>query len=185
MLETFFKMIIENCLRHIVLFIIIAWFVPTVQAQDKSNTSTYRIIRSNIGVGGSSKTIQTSKGKYTISQSIGQSSVIGTSSSNGYYLRQGFQQPHKSVKVVKSIYNALKATVYPNPADYNVHISFDEVTSKNITVKIFDIAGKLLYFKDFPPSKKIQLDLTNLSSGSYVLKAISNGKLFNSKLIKI
>ncbi|MEW4922980.1 T9SS type A sorting domain-containing protein [Algibacter sp. 2305UL17-15] len=158
----------------------------SIQAQNESNKTAYRIIRSNLGVGGSSKIIATSKGQYRVSQSIGQSSVIGTSSRNGYYLRQGFQQPHKRIKIVKnSINNSLNATVYPNPFGDEIAIAFNETIEKELTVLVYDVSGKLIYTRAFSPAKHIQLDLKHLSSGSYLLKAISNGKLFNSKLIKI
>lgn len=170
-----------------VLFTMIGCFISTSYGQTNAYQKTpYKIKSANIGLGGSSKTVQTSNGKYVISQSIGQSSVIGTSTANGYYLRQGFQQPHKKIQLVKrSGFNSLKAAVYPNPFEYVIYMSFNETLSKHIDVEVYDVAGKLLYFKKFQPSQKLQVDLTHLSSGSYILKAISNGKIFNSKLIKI
>ncbi len=175
----------EKLIKNITLLLFMISMIPTIQGQSGTKDKGYKIIRSNVGVGGSSKTFQTSKGTYVVSQSIGQSSVIGTSTSNGYYLRQGFQQPHKRIKVTKSTYSSLKAIVYPNPFDYNIQISFNESISEDITIDVYDISGKLVYSKHFSPSKKIRINLENLSSGSYILKAISNGKLFNSKLIKI
>ncbi|WP_181364062.1 T9SS type A sorting domain-containing protein [Algibacter marinivivus] len=167
------------------LLLLMICIVPVIHGQSKTKGKAYKIIRSNVGVGGSSKTFQTSKGTYVISQSIGQSSVIGTYTSNGYYLRQGFQQPHKRIKVIKSTYSSLRAKVYPNPFDYNIQISFKENVSEDINIDVYDISGKLVFSKSFLPSRKIQMNLENLSSGAYTLKAISNGKLFNSKLIKI
>lgn len=178
-------MIKENLIKNIMLLLLMICIVPVIHGQSKTKGKAYKIIRSNVGVGGSSKTFQTSKGTYVISQSIGQSSVIGTSTSNGYYLRQGFQQPHKRIKVIKSTYSSLRAKVYPNPFDYNIQISFKENVSEDINIDVYDISGKLVFSKSFLPSRKIQMNLENLSSGAYTLKAISNGKLFNSKLIKI
>lgn len=175
----------EKLIKNSVLFVLIIWVMPTLQGQSETKHKGYKIIRSNAGVGGSSKTFQTSKGTYKVSQSIGQSSVIGTSGNNGYYLRQGFQQPHKRIKVTKSAYSSLKAIVYPNPFDYNIQMLFSESISKDISVEIYDVLGKLVYSKSFSPSKKIRINLENLSTGSYALKAFSNGKLFNSKLIKL
>lgn len=178
-------MIKEKLIRNIVLLFLMIWVAPAIQGQSETKNKRYKIIRSNVGVGGSSKTFQTSKGTYIVSQSIGQSSVIGTSGNNGYYLRQGFQQPHKRIKVTKSTYSSLRAIVYPNPFDYNIQILFNENVSEDINIDVYDISGKLVYSKSFSPSIKIQINLESLSSGSYTLKAISNGKLFNSKLIKI
>lgn len=157
-----------------------------LSAQNNSASDAYKLIRSNLGTGGSSKTVSTTKGTYRISQSIGQSSVIGTSFGNGYYLRQGFQQPHKKIKVVAtSKNNSLKALVYPNPFEAKIIINFNENLDTDIAVQLFDVSGKLVYKKLFSPSKRIELNLTSLSAGSYMLKAISEEKLFNSKLIKL
>ncbi|GAB1856342.1 hypothetical protein MHTCC0001_11770 [Flavobacteriaceae bacterium MHTCC 0001] len=162
------------------------WVVPQVYGQAKSKTEQFRIIRSNIGIGGSSKTMQTLKGKYVVSQSVGQASVIGTSSKNGYYLRQGFQQPHKKIKIVKSTESStLNATAYPNPFGEIVTIAFDENTAEDIVIEIHDINGKRVYARTVQPLKKIQLHLKNLSTGSYMLRAASGGKVFSSKLIKL
>ncbi|TBN04851.1 T9SS type A sorting domain-containing protein [Hyunsoonleella flava] len=175
----------RKLIKNTALLFLMIWIVPALHGQSGTKDKVYKIIRSNVGVGGSSKTFQTSKGTYVVSQSIGQSSVIGTSINNGYYLRQGFQQPHERIKVTKSTYSSLRAIVYPNPFDYNIQISFNESISKDINIEVYNVLGKLVYSKSFSPSRKIQINLENLSSGSYTLKAISNGKLFNSKLIKI
>jgi hypothetical protein len=165
------------------LLLFILCFVFSIQAQ---NSKSYSILRSNLGSSGSSKVVFTSRGKYIISQSIGQASVIGTSYNNGYYLRQGYQQPSNKIKVVNEGFdsNDLFATVYPNPFEQSVSISFEEDIKKDISLLVFDIAGKLVFSKIYEPSKYIQLNLSDISSGSYLLKISSNNKLFNTKLIK-
>lgn len=177
---------IEKLTRYFTIFILAIFTSPTIFAQSKTQNTEYKIKSSSLGIAGSSKTLQTSKGKYVVSQSLGQSSVIGTYSQNGYYLRQGFQQPHNKIVVQKSIQtSSLKALVFPNPFSERITISFKEQITNNILVEIHDVAGKMVYNHQFLPSKTIQFNLNNLSAGSYVLKAISNGKILNSKLIKI
>ncbi len=149
------------------------------------NNQGYRLISSNIGNGGSSQILNTQKGTYKVSQSIGQSSVIGTSKRNGYYLRQGFQQPQQRVKIINANSNSLKADVYPNPFGEFVMIAFNENLSSTIHVELYNVQGRRVYVKTFSPSKQIELQIKDLSAGAYLLKAISNGRLLNSKLIKI
>ncbi|MDP5158768.1 MAG: T9SS type A sorting domain-containing protein [Flaviramulus sp.] len=165
------------------LLVCILCFVFSIQAQNKN---TYKIIRSNMGAGGSSQKIATSKGNYTVSQSIGQSSVIGTSNKNGYYLRQGYQQPLNKINVSQDGFNNnnLNAIVYPNPFEQSVSISFNEAIENDISILVFDVGGKLIFSKTYQPLKYIFLNLEDLSSGSYLLKVSSNNKIFNSKLIK-
>lgn len=171
--------------KYFVLIFILC-FVLSVQAQETTDSESYKIIRSNVGAGGSSNSVSTPKGKYTVSQSIGQSSVIGTYSGKGYYLRQGYQQPSEKIKIVDAFYNnSLKAIVYPNPFELSVSISFNETITKDISITLFDIHGKLVYSKLFSSSQNIQLELEDISQGTYILKALSNDKVFNTKIIKI
>ncbi len=161
-------------------------FIFKVHAQDTKSQKAYRIIRSSLGSGGSSKVFSASNGEYKVSQSIGQTSVIGTYANKGYYLRQGYQQPSGKIKVVKtSEDNNLFVKVFPNPFEEKVEIAFSETTEQAITVSVYDIGGKRIYFKEFLPSHRLALDLKHLPSGSYVLSALSSGKLFNVKLLKL
>lgn len=175
----------QNKIKYYLLLILVVWVVPFINGQSETKNDGYKIIRSNLGVAGSSNAIHTFNGKYIISQSIGQSSVIGTSKNNGYYLRQGFQQPHKRIKVIQSTTNSLNALVYPNPFQERITILFNENLSDKVIVEIHDVSGKLVYKSQFSPSRTIQLHLSNLSTGSYLIKANSKGKVLNSKLIKI
>lgn len=160
-------------------------FAFSVEAQNSTESRAYSIIRSNFGASGSSHTIVTKKGTYSVSQSIGQTSVIGTHSNNGYYLRQGYQQPSSGIKVSPSLKNNdLSATVYPNPFEQSVSIAFSQSMKNNISVMVFNLKGKLIYSKEYNPSQQIQIHFDALSSGTYLLKVVSNNKLFHSKLIK-
>ncbi|MFD1615068.1 T9SS type A sorting domain-containing protein [Gelatiniphilus marinus] len=168
-----------------VLLAIVLSFAFSLDAQNSAKSSSYNIIRTNLGVSGSSHAVVTKKGTYSISQSVGQASVIGTYSNNGYSLRQGYQQPLSKIKVrLLAQNNDLAANVYPNPFEQSVSIAFAKNTEKDILVNVFNLNGKLIYSKTFAPSQRIDIHFDNLSSGTYLLKAQSNNKLFHSKLIK-
>ena len=126
-----------NQMKIYVFIVLVICVAPCLSGQAETKLNEYKIIRSNTGLGGSSKVFHTSKGRYVVSQSIGQSSIIGTASNNGYYLRQGYQQPHKRIKIIKTTIDDLKAVVYPNPFNYTVQISFRESISKNIDIEIY------------------------------------------------
>ena len=86
-----------------------------------SNGYAQSVVRSNVGSAGSSQTIISNKSSYFISQSIGQSSVIGTSG----VIRQGFQQPPTSFIIRESgTKNEYHATIYPNPFSGKASIEF-------------------------------------------------------------
>lgn len=162
----------------------------SIQAQNinlsTKKSKSYRIVRSNIGAAGSSKVIKTAKGNYTVSQSIGQSSVVGTHHNNGYYLRQGYQQPSDKIKIIKEFSSSqLKAIIYPNPFEKSVLISFNEAIESEISVLVFDISGKMIYSQKFGALQSIELNLDDISQGTYLLKVLSTDKIFSTKLIKI
>lgn len=163
--------------------------VLSIQAQNTSaklgGTKSNYAIQSNLGVGGASNKVATKNGTYFISHSTGQSSVIGTHYNNGYYLRQGYQQPLNKIKIIEEFSsNDLTAKILPNPFEQFISISFSEDMQNDISVVVFDVNGKLVYSTAFQPAQKIQLNLEGISNGSYILKALSNGKSFNAKLIK-
>lgn len=162
--------------------LLVVCFVQQFQAQ---NSSQYRIISSNLGSSGSSQTVETSKGRYYISQSIGQASVIGTHYNNGYYIRQGYQQPYNKVKAVKDLDIELRAKVYPNPFSQMLFISFSDTMINDISVRIFDIEARVIHAQEFLPTQKVELQLQDISSGTYFLKVASGKKRFNTKLIKL
>lgn len=162
--------------------VILVLSVIQIQAQDRNS---YRIIRSNIGSSGSSQNITTAKGTYKISQSIGQGSVIGTHSSEGYYLRQGYQQPMIKFKALEVFDVSLGAKVFPNPFNQKITVSFTHKMLKNITVTVFDVNAKVIHSQIFLPAQKIHMKLRNIETGHYFLKVMSDKKRFNTKLIKI
>lgn len=156
-----------------------------IQVSLAQNNSQYRIIRSNIGSSGSSHTVSTSRGTYHLSQSIGQSSVIGTHFNSGYYLRQGYQQPDTKARLINNSDVNLHATIYPNPFSQGLFISLSEEMRTDIFIMVFDVNGRVIYNQKFAPTQKIELQLGDISSGSYFLKVTSENKYFNTKLIKI
>lgn len=170
-----------------ILFLFVVTFPTMSQNIDSSsgNSYAYTIIRTSTGMGGSSKTIVTPKGNYIVSQSIGQSSVIGTSRNTEFVLRQGYQQP--SIKMNSSSGNfndKLKAKIYPNPFDKSVYISFSERITNEFKIFLFDVKGSLIYTQKFAPSQFVNLELGDYSKGAYILLVEYNGISFRSKLIK-
>ncbi len=72
--------------------------------------------------------------------------------------------------------------VYPNPSRGNLHIKYDNIKYKNVTINIFDASGKLVFTKENVASdEEFQASLVK---GYYVLKAINGtDTVFTSALI--
>ena len=150
------------------------------------NYCTYgqSIIRSNVGSGGSShKVVQ--KGKtYFISQSVGQASVIGTSSVNGHTIRQGFQQPPHHLITGKPLAENLTVSVYPNPFSQTVKIAFTNEINEKISVVMFDVNGRVILTKSYKPSQLITLQMQNIASGSYIISVSSGVRKMTVPIVK-
>ena len=172
-------------MKHLILMIFIFMLTASPKFVYAQLNASYKVIRSNLGSSGSSQTVITFSGTYLVSQSVGQSSVIGTYKNNRYYLLQGYQQPLSKINVTSTFESEILAKVHPNPFQQSIQIVFSSPIQNAILVTIFDIHGKTIYHREFLPSQNLEIDLMDVSSGSYFLKVVSNMGYFNSKLIKI
>jgi len=143
------------------------------------------IIRSTTSAAGSSQSVTFNSKSYFVSQSIGQTSVIGTSTKNGYTIRQGFQQPPHSLKIGQpQLHSDLMATIYPNPFKQLVHIFFKEKIDDQVSVIMHDVAGRIILLETYEASQLITLPLAHIASGIYILSIAAKNKHLTSSLIK-
>ena len=116
------------------------------------------IVRSTTGSSGSSQTVISNNISYFVSQSVGQTSVIGTSTTGDISLRQCCHQPrHTCESGASEGLSDLQAVVYPNPFQQTVHISFVEEVDEDVAVIMHDISGRIILNKTLPlksPSEK-------------------------------
>ncbi|MES2748306.1 MAG: T9SS type A sorting domain-containing protein [Bacteroidota bacterium] len=71
-------------------------------------------------------------------------------------------------------------TIYPNPVSEILQFQMDESITINKII-ITDVSGKILIEKS---GNRTSIDVQNLSSGTYILQAYSEGKQFQNKFIK-
>lgn len=140
--------------------------------------------RATIGNSGSSIEITNSENTYYISQSIGQSSIIGTLINGKYAIRQGFQQPPIRIEVILDSNSTLNASVFPNPIETFITVRFLEELKLLINVVIYDIAGRVILNTSKKPTNSFNLDMSPYSSGVYLLNISSGNRKFSARLIK-
>ncbi len=79
--------------------------------------------------------------------------------------------------------------VYPNPSYSIINFKFNSPIPNNMSIEIYDIAGRIIKKKDFAQnyeSKEVQLDLSPFASGMYFYSVIiNNEKSFNGKIIHL
>ena len=150
-----------------------------------NNPQNYSIKRSNVGLGGFSGLIISGGGKYKISQSIGQSSAIGTYINDGYTLIQGFQEPFGLPdKLNLPEQTPLRSLVYPNPFYHSVNIQIVDPVESDILIAVFDTKGMLMHTDKVPAAQLILLHLNELPDGHYILKVRADNKQFATNIIK-
>lgn len=84
--------------------------------------------------------------------------------------------------IVKPITQYTLINVYPNPTSHYLNINFNRLDEVD-AVKIYDTNGRLL--KQFNKlSVLAPMNVSDLTSGTYVIQVISGNKLYQSKFIK-
>ncbi len=76
--------------------------------------------------------------------------------------------------------NESHVQVYPNPANDQLTISFNDKTVINGHVRIFDFVGKQVYSADFN-QPMMQIELQNLSEGYYTWLITEKGQMYSGR----
>jgi len=140
-------------------------------------------LRSAFCLGGFSAGITANNHAYHVQQSVGQPGAIGTFTTEGFVLRQGFIQPLNGYGYVKSDIN-LQVSVYPNPFTSHITICLPDKTPRNMTIKLYDLIGRPLLVQEYEDSQEVTLNLEALAPGHYILSIRTSDKQFVSGIIK-
>ncbi|MDC8002663.1 T9SS type A sorting domain-containing protein [Aureisphaera galaxeae] len=160
--------------RYIIVFFLLGSLTATSQ----------QVIRTTVSSAGGSETVAVGEQEYTVQQTIGQQSVIGTYATESITARQGFIQPPIRVRGIIEEDTDLDAVVYPNPFESSVRIKFNEEISGPLSVVLYDMQGRLVYDKAYEPAGEIEVQLDFLSKAAYVLLVSSENKQLKANLLK-
>ena len=119
-----------------------------------------------------------------VTQTIGQHSVASYSIDN-LTVQQGYQQSFWSSLINTNEEFSTEINFYPNPTIDIVNFNFSNLESSELNVLVFDYAGRVLIttkinIEDY----KTKLDLSSLSSGSYLIYLNTNKFNYHTKIIK-
>lgn len=99
-----------------------------------------------------------------------------------------------SVKTNKDCQGVYKETfvlnnqplVYPNPVNNNrLYINTGGLNMITVPVEIYDLAGKLLFSKAYQPTtNQLEIDMSNIPNGFFILKIATTENIYNYKIIK-
>jgi hypothetical protein len=79
----------------------------------------------------------------------------------------------------------MRPLVYPNPVQNTLFISTSGLNMEIVPVEIYDLAGKLIFSKAYKTGdNQLQIDLSNITNGFFILKIATTEKTYNFKIIK-
>jgi len=87
---------------------------------------------------------------------------------------------------VYEIGNAPIFTVYPNPASETVFIELEQGRLNGASLSIYDLQGRLIVTKSLNQiafGQRIQLNINDLNSGSYIVEIESQGRTSSQRLV--
>ena len=119
-----------------------------------------------------------------VTHTIGQQSIIGNSNAGSFHYNQGFQQTFWN-RLIQSNQLELLFEYFPNPFIDKITFRLLNLDNDEFNITLFDTAGRLVYqTKKNLTQNIIVLNLTDLSSGSYLVRLHNNNKSFYTKIIK-
>ena len=74
--------------------------------------------------------------------------------------------------------------IFPNPATDNIYIQLSDIQSEKINIEVFDIFGRPVLSKIDNPSDHIQLNISSLPSGLYLMKVATSHTSHTYKIVK-
>jgi hypothetical protein len=81
----------------------------------------------------------------------------------------------------------LNLVIWPNPSSGIYNLSMDNINSRNIILKVFDISGKLVFINEYKnPGNKFEtiLDFSSFTAGIYHVYLKTENTIFHRALIK-
>ena len=63
----------------------------------------------------------------------------------------------------------MEVLTYPNPTNGKLKIKLDNFNSPDITVRVLNMAGQIVFNEDYRTNGEIEIDLTGNKTGLYML----------------
>jgi hypothetical protein len=120
-----------------------------------------------------------------VTQTVGQQSLIGTSSNN-YVIIQGFQQSLWGKYISSNVVDDIKITTYPNPFISTINFELSKSIIGLVNVNVFDLSGHLIFEQKIKPNNNIlTIDLPLLPSSEYLVRFNALNFNYYTKIIKL
>jgi hypothetical protein len=119
-----------------------------------------------------------------VRQTIGQQSAIGNYRDSNLIVGQGFQQGNKMKTAIPKVIS-VTTTTYPNPFVDSVNFQFSSPVTGPIKVALFDVMGRLVYYKEKVSINNIvTIDNLSFAQGEYFVKLTAKNYTYSTNLLK-
>jgi Secretion system C-terminal sorting domain len=83
----------------------------------------------------------------------------------------------------ESVFDLEQLQLYPNPSNGIFNLAFQEIVKTELNLSVVNLLGQSLYESNIVNKKDFELDLSNFTSGTYLLKISHEQKIITKKLI--
>lgn len=104
----------------------------------------------------------------------------------GLFYSSNFWQPIGINEIIYDNNKNLSLLVYPNPTIENINIEIEANTNTNASISVYDISGRLVLSQTNMVSEGtnvINLEVSTLKKGTYMLITLVDGKTYSNKLM--
>lgn len=112
----------------------------------------------------------------------------GNGSTSGDYVYKTSQVVNPApVGIVEETTTPFTFSLYPNPASENITLNYSLEESAKVSYTIYDLTGKQVQTESatrFPGSQQQNIDVNNLSSGTYLVSINVNGSVITKRFVK-
>jgi hypothetical protein len=74
--------------------------------------------------------------------------------------------------------------VYPNPSDGLFNINFNGQTAESAIVRVYDLAGRIVYLSEIDNIGNMIIDISNKANGTYILEILVDKTAQKKRIIK-
>jgi hypothetical protein len=92
-------------------------------------------------------------------------------------------QTAAGTNVREDVYSGLNMTFYPNPTRGKVYLDIRNLNDPKVMTRVYNMAGAMVFEKQFTTDRLIEIDLTRSVSGMYLLRVTADGRKFDHKII--
>lgn len=119
------------------------------------------------------------------SQSVGQLSVIGSTTTPKHTFQQGFQQSFVSLFENKVEKLSLAVTVYPNPFMDSFTVTISNPLEEVAAISIVTLLGQQVYQTQLAPFQNEKtISFGSYPTGTYIIQLVSSSQTITKKIIK-